>query len=147
MEGSFLAGLGTWGWFVAGGLLLAGELFAPGTVLLWFGLAALATGVLAFTILPAWQAQLLVFALLAGASLLAWRRFAGGRREEGDETLNARANRHVGRELVLKDPIVSGAGRVPIDDSTWRISGPDCAAGTRVRIVGADGAVLKVEPV
>jgi membrane protein implicated in regulation of membrane protease activity len=28
----------------------------------------------------------------------------------------------------------------------WRIAGPDLMAGQRVRVVSADGAVLRVEP-
>ena len=31
-----------------------------------------------------------------------------------------------------------------LDDGVWRITGPDLAAGAKVRVVGADGAVLKV---
>ena len=55
------------------------------------------------------------------------------------------AERFVGQELVLSEPIVDGFGRVALGDSVWRISGPDLQAGARIRIVGADGAVLKVE--
>jgi membrane protein implicated in regulation of membrane protease activity len=146
-EGSFLLALGSWGWFVAGGLMLAAEMFVPGTVLLWFGLAALVTGLLAFTVLPAWQMQLVAFAVLATASLFAWRHFSRGRDAGSDEALNKRAGRHVGLEFVLKEPIVSGVGRVPIDDSVWRVIGPDSPAGMRMRVVANEGAVLRVEQV
>jgi inner membrane protein len=44
----------------------------------------------------------------------------------------------------LEKPIVDGTGTVRIDDTVWRISGPDTPAGSRVKIVHADGASLRV---
>ncbi len=52
---------------------------------------------------------------------------------------------HIGEEIVLNEPISDGFGRVPIGDTVWRVAGPDLPAGRKVRIVGHDGAVLKVE--
>ena len=52
-----------------------------------------------------------------------------------------------GHEAVIDEPIRDGFGRLALGDSVWRIAGPDLAAGQKVRIVGADGAVLKVEAV
>ncbi len=46
---------------------------------------------------------------------------------------------------MIDEPIKDGFGRVALGDTVWRIAGPDLAAGQKVRIVGADGAVLKVE--
>ena len=40
--------------------------------------------------------------------------------------------------------VVDGTGTVRIDDTVWRIRGPDTPAGSRVRIVQADGASLTV---
>jgi membrane protein implicated in regulation of membrane protease activity len=31
-----------------------------------------------------------------------------------------------------------------VDDSTWRVEGADCPAGTRVRVVDAENVILKV---
>ena len=49
-------------------------------------------------------------------------------------------------EAIIDEPIRDGFGRLTLDDTIWRIAGPDLAAGEKVRVVGADGAVLKVEP-
>jgi len=49
--------------------------------------------------------------------------------------------------FTLDKPIVDGTGAVRIDDTIWRVSGPDCPAGSRVRVAGADGANLRVEAV
>ena len=41
-------------------------------------------------------------------------------------------------------PIVDGFGTVRIDDTIWRVAGPDAPAGSRVRVIQADGANLTV---
>lgn len=139
---------GAWTWLIAGLGLMGLEILAPGFVFLWFGLAAVITGLITFFVSPSIQGQLAVFAVLAVLSLVFWwrvqRRLAPA---AADPTLNERASRHIGREFVLAEPIISGNGRVTIDDSMWRISGSDCAAGTKIRISGVDGPTLKVEAV
>lgn len=60
--------------------------------------------------------------------------------------LNARAARHIGRQVVLEQSIEAGRGRVRIGDGWWSVEGPDLDAGARVRVVGVRGAVLIVEP-
>ena len=37
----FLRGLGDWNWLIAGVVLLALEVFVPGNVFVWFGVAAI----------------------------------------------------------------------------------------------------------
>jgi membrane protein implicated in regulation of membrane protease activity len=46
---------------------------------------------------------------------------------------------------VLQQGIVAGQGRVSIDDASWQVTGPDMAAGTRVRVVAVVNGVLQVE--
>ena len=60
--------------------------------------------------------------------------------------LNRRSEALVGRVCTLEKPIVDGEGVVRVDDTVWRVTGPDMPAGTHVRIVGADGASLSVGP-
>ena len=33
-----------------------------------------------------------------------------------------------------------------VDDTTWRIAGPDMVAGAKVRVVSVDGSTLNIEP-
>ena len=61
-------------------------------------------------------------------------------------TLNRRADSYVGRQFTLTQPVIDGVGSLHVDDSQWRISGPDLPAGSRVRVVAADGVTLRVEP-
>ncbi|MBK8009164.1 MAG: NfeD family protein [Rhizobiales bacterium] len=144
---SFFSQLGNWGWFIAGGLLLALEVLLPGTFMLWLGLAAIATGVIGFIVSIGWQTQIVIFAVLSVVSVLLGRRIYPTVVTETDKPfLNRRADAFVGRIFTLDEPIVSGTGRVRVDDTTWRVTGPDCPAGTKVRVERADGATLIVAP-
>ena len=60
--------------------------------------------------------------------------------------LNKRVQGLIGRVFTLEKPIVDGVGTVKIDDTVWRVSGSDAPAGSRVKIVHADGASLQVGP-
>src|ERR1700742_3688002 len=138
--------LGTWNWVIFGVVRVAVELLAPGVFLFWLGLAALLVGLLSFVVHPSWQLQILMFAVFAAAAVPLWRRVA--RRHHGasksNPFLNKRADALVGRFFTLEKPIIDGAGTVRIDDTVWRVAGPDAPAGSRGRIVHADGAKLTV---
>lgn len=138
--------LGTWNWLIFGFILMALELLAPGVFLFWLGLAALLVGLLSFVVEPSWQTQLLMFAVFAAAAVPLWRRFALTSRAASTSNpfLNRRTDALVGREFTLERPIVGGSGTVRIDDTIWRVAGPDAPAGSRVKIVSADGASLTV---
>ncbi|QQR39058.1 NfeD family protein [Devosia rhizoryzae] len=143
----FLAEYGPWSWIVAGLILLALELVVPGGYLLWTGIAGILTGFITLVQQPPWPLQWLIFGVLSLVSILTWVRFTRNRREESDRPLlNERTQQFVGQEAVLDQPITNGFGRVALGDTVWRVSGPDLPAGQRVRIVGADGNVLRVEP-
>jgi inner membrane protein len=138
--------LGTWNWLVFGIVLMALELAAPGVFLFWLGLAALLVGLLSFVIHPSWQAQILMFAVFAAAAVPLWRRVARSNNSvsKSNPFLNKRADALIGRVFTLEKPIIDGAGTVRIDDTVWRVAGPDTPAGNRVKIVQADGASLTV---
>lgn len=142
----FVQSLGAWTWVIVGVALLAVELAAPGAYFMWFGLAAIVVGALALLVAIPWQAQLILFVVLAALIVLVGRRyFARSARTAVPTGLNERARRLIGTVVVLDEPIVDGRGRVRIDDTTWRVTGPNVPSGARMRIVGADGALLTVE--
>ena len=138
--------LGTWNWLIFGIILMALELIAPGVFLFWLGLAALLVGLVSFAFTPSWQLQILMFAIFAAAAVPVWRRLARNNTaaQANSPFLNKRADALVGRVFTLEKPIVDGTGTVRIDDTIWRIAGPDAPAGSRVRVVQADGAKLTV---
>lgn len=143
MIASLVDGIGpAWLWILAGLILMGLELVLSGIFLLWLGLAALVTGlVVALAPMP-WPLQLLLASGLAVAFVL----FASRRAKGGPaQTLNRGAQGLIGREFPLDAPIADGQGRVRFDDTIWRVAGPDAPAGTRVRVVGVEGTVLRVE--
>ena len=86
-------------------------------------------------------------AVITSAFIVAWLRFFKPKETQSDRPfLNDRAGAFVGQVVVLNEPIRDGYGRASLGDTIWRIAGPDLPAGQRVRVVSADGAVLKVEP-
>lgn len=140
--------LGPWSWWILGLILLALEVLAPGTFFLWFGLAALIVGTLALFIDMAWQVSLVLFVAVSLICLFAGRALMRRSEDDTDEPhLNRRGDRLVGREFVLREPIVDGNGRIQVDDGFWRVAGPDCPEGTRVHVVRVEGAQVIVRPV
>ncbi|HEX2511314.1 MAG TPA: NfeD family protein [Xanthobacteraceae bacterium] len=144
----YLITLGAWNWLILGAVFLTLELAAPGAFMLWLGLAALAVGLISFAVDWSWQAQLFAFAVLSLALLPVWRRYAPKvERPSESPLLNRRAESYIGRTFTLENPIVDGVGRVRIDDTIWRVNGPDSPAGSQVRIMRAEGPNLFVERV
>jgi hypothetical protein len=136
---------GPWSWLVVGLVLMALEVAAPGMFLFWLGLAALLVGLLSAVIHMSWEVQLIAFAVLSLAAVPIWRRLARARSSSpGHDFLNRRADALVGRVFTLDKPIQDGFGTVRVDDTVWRVAGPDAPAGSRVRVVSADGASLTV---
>ena len=139
--------LGPWSWVVLGLLLMGLELVAPGAFLLWFGLAAVLTGLVDWALGLSWQTAALVFAIVSVGAVLLGRAVTRNRNEEdaARPALNRRGQSLVGHVFTLDSPIVAGCGRIRVDDSFWRIVGPEMPAGANVRVVRVDGATLVVE--
>jgi len=138
-----------WHWLIAGVVMLSLEMFLPGAVFLWLGVAALATALLVFLV-PAtlWQIQFVFFSVAAVVSVLGWRYYRKQNPQHSDQpTLNRRGEQFVGRTTSLEEPLANGTGRVRLGDTIWKVSGPDLPAGAQVRVTGVNGAVLVVEPV
>ena len=131
-----LTSLTMWHWLIAAAILFVLELLAPGTFMLWLGLSAMLVGVISLcsssTLAVAVPAR--AFAMFSLASIPLWRRFARRVEKQGDQPfLNRRADAFVGREFTLEKPIVAGNGTVRIDDTIWRLSGPECPAAAASR--------------
>lgn len=142
-----LVKLGSWNWLIIGLVLVTLELLVPGVFLLWLGLAALIVGLLSFVVDWTWQIQIITFAVLAMAAVPVWRRIGQGGVKTEETFLNRRTDALVGRIFTLDKPIQDGNGTIRIDDTIWRVAGPDAPAGSRVRVVKVDGVDLTVETV
>ncbi len=135
-----------WHWWILAGILLILELTSPVFFFLWLGFAAAAVGflLLVFPSIPV-EAQLVLFGILCVVSVLAWRRYREIHPPESDQPLlNQRGQQYKDRVFTLDEAIVNGVGKVEVDDSTWRVKGPDLPVGTRVKVTGVDGVVFIV---
>ncbi len=140
-----------WHWWSLAIVFLIMEMLLSGVFFLWMAVAAGLVGLLVWWRPElSWYYQFAWFAAISLLSVAAWHlylRWAPAGADDGNgPKLNRRAEQYVGRSFVLEEPIVDGFGRLQVDDSLWRIEGPDCPAGTRVEVVGADGVVLQVAP-
>lgn len=142
-----LESLQFWHWLVLGVVLLILEVFAPTVFFMWLGIAAGIVG-LVLALFPdlGWQMQLVLFAVLSVISVVAGRSWFTRHPIKTDQpTLNRRGEQYIGRVFTLDEPVVNGTGKIRVDDTTWKINGADCVAGTRVRVTGVNGTVLLVD--
>jgi membrane protein implicated in regulation of membrane protease activity len=144
-----LAIQGFWGWIVVGLVLMAAEVMAPGAFMVWLGVAAVVTGIVAAVLPLSFEWSALLFAVLALLAVLGGRLVHQRRAvtEGGAAFVDNRAQALVGRVFALDGPIENGIGRVRVDDTVWRVRGADAGSGTRVRVVGFEGSTLKVVPI
>ena len=137
-----------WHWWILGVVLMILEVFAPGAIFIWMGVAAGVVGLLELVFDLDWKTQWGIFAVLSVATIVAWRFYLRKHPTETEQpVLNRRGQHYVGRTFTLEEPIVNGNGKIRVDDSTWKIEGDDCEAGTKVEVVGVDGVILKVNTV
>ena len=137
-----------WIWLVIGLALALLEMLVPGVYLIWLAMAALAIAVLAFVSAPPLALQVIAWVSLSLIFAFSARRWLRDRPiVSSDPLLNNRAGRLVGETALVTQAIASGTGRVKVGDSEWTARGEDAKAGARVRIIGARGTELLVEPV
>lgn len=140
-----LAKLGVWNWLIIAAILFVLEVISPGIFLMWFGMAAAVTALIAFTYDISWQWQLLWFCGLSLAAVLLAAKYLRRHPLESERPLlNERAVQLIGQSFELIDPIVNGRGSVKTGDTIWRVEGPELPKGARIKVVGADGTLLKV---
>lgn len=137
-----------WHWWIAAAVLAAVETFLPGAIAIWFAAAAVVVGALLLLGIPLpWQLQLVLFGVLGVAAIFVWRRY---RFTEGNVSaqpnLNQRGVQYIGQEYPVVEPLRGGSGKIQVGDTVWLVQGADAPAGSRVRVVGVNGAVLRVEP-
>jgi inner membrane protein len=139
-----------WIWGIVGLALLAAELAVPGFYLLWVGLAALIVCGIAAVFDVLLKTQLLIFGASAIATCVAGWFFYRGMLKSSPamnaNDVNEAAVQMLGSVGEVLETGAPGHIRVKVRDSVWLATGPELAAGTRVRIVGQTGTVLRIEP-
>jgi inner membrane protein len=137
-----------WYWWALSAAMLVFEMMLPGVVFLFLSVGAAIAGML-LILEPEMsiEMQLVVFAVVAVASAVGLRPLLRGMQSRSDDpNLNARGNSMIGKVFVLDQPILRGRGRLIMGDGSWTVTGPDMAAGAKVRVAAVDGTELRVEP-
>jgi membrane protein implicated in regulation of membrane protease activity len=135
-----------WTWLAIGLLLAAAEIAVPGVFLIWMAGAALITGLVTWLVPIGFPLQIVIFAVLAIVAVFSGKRYLRANPVvSADPLMNDRGGRLLGETVVVTYAIDGGTGRVKQGDSEWLAKGPDAEPGTRMRIIGHDGAVLMVE--
>ena len=132
-------------WIVAGLILAALEMVVPGMVIIWFGVAAVVTGILALFVHNGYF-HFGAFVVLSG--LLVFLSQWIGRKITRPEPERVGAIRMPGAVGVVIQDIRPGAtGRVKVLGEEWRADAARALArGTRVRVVRVEGTRVIVEP-
>lgn len=137
-----------WYWWALAAALLVCEMLVPGVVFLFLAIGAAAAGlVLVVSSGTVLELQLFVFAVVSVASAILLRRSL--RRLQGrshEPHINARGAALIGQTFFLDQPILGGRGRATLGDGSWIVTGPDMAAGAKVRVAAVHGTELRVEP-
>jgi membrane protein implicated in regulation of membrane protease activity len=137
-----------WYWWALAAVLMVFEMLLPGVVFMFLAIGAAAAGLvlLAASDLSI-EVQLGIFAVVSAASALVLRPILRRLQVKSDApNINARGQALVGRTFILDQPILGGRGRAKLGDGSWIVTGPDMAAGARVKVSAVDGTELKVEP-
>jgi len=133
-------------WIVAGLILAALEMLMPGLVIIWFGVAAVVTGILAIFVHSPYV-QFGAFVVLSGLMVVFSQRIA--RRITRNEPEPVGANRMPGAiGIVVQDISPPGLGRVKVSGDEWRAEAAVAInRGQRVRVLRVEGTRLIVEPI
>lgn len=141
-----LIAAGPWAWLILAAVLFALEMVAPGLYLVWFGFSAAVIGCLLFVVDIGWELQLLIFSVVAFASVYLLRGYVRAIAGPSDHPhLNERGSELIGRTVVVTHAIGNGSGRVKVGDTIWLAEGPDLEAGARARVTAVSGTRLIVE--
>lgn len=145
----FISHMTEWHWLVFGVVLIVAEIIAPGTFLLWPGIAAVLIGLL-IALVPAiaWTTCVAAWAVLSVVLVAGFVFYRKGHPDKVVSLLNRRGEQYVGERYVLEKPIMNGKGEVRVGDSVWKaLSTDDLAAGASVVVTAVEGTSLRVMPV
>jgi inner membrane protein len=143
---AIFSGYGPWNWFFLVVALFVLDTIIPGVHFLWFRLAAVGVGLLAFATGIGWPWQLVAFVIFSAIAALWVRKHAQASAVVSDAPdLNVRGQHYVGRSLLVEEAIACGRGKVRVGDTLWFAEGPDAPAGATVKVTGVRGTVLLVE--
>ncbi len=143
---AILINLTPWHWLSIAVAMLIFEMFSGTVYLLWISFSATITALLLWMFDMSWEAQVGLFTIISILSVIGWHQYDKKRDKKSSRpTLNKRGHQYIGRTFQLIQPIVNGAGKINVDDSSWKVRGQDAPIDTKVKVTDIDGTVLIVE--
>lgn len=133
-------------WIVIGLILAALEMIVPGLVIIWFGVGALVTGIIAIFIRnPYFQYGIFLVVSGLGIFLAQWI----GRKITKPEPVPVGALRLSGAVgVVVKEIKPPDLGRVKVTGEEWLAEAKEAiGVGAKVKVLRVDGTHLVVEPI
>jgi membrane protein implicated in regulation of membrane protease activity len=130
-------------------ICVVAEIFTAGFFILWFGVGALAAGLLSlFGLGAGWQWA--AFVVVSGVLFAVSRRFA--ERFTRQQPPGIGADRFIGKRGVVLEKIDNreNTGRIRIDKEEWRADGETeeiIPEGQRVEVPRVDGTHMIVKPI
>ena len=121
------------------------RLLTPENFYMWFGIAAIITGLL--LLLDAglnWYWQLLLIVSIVFIAPVIARLFMS-LFSSADSVLTVYPGKHhVGKKITLEKEIKEGVGEIVLQGETWLVHGDDLPVGTRVKVVAIKKNTLYV---
>ncbi|MCL2523539.1 MAG: NfeD family protein [Betaproteobacteria bacterium] len=139
-----------WYWVVGGLFLILAELLVPSFFILWFGLGALAVGLLALAFDLSLPAQLATWTLASLAMVWLWFKvFKHSFHKTRIGTADGEVMGEIGLLVSAVAPFERGKVRFQrplLGTDEWACRAESSiAAGERVRVTGIEGSFLKVD--
>lgn len=138
-----------WIWVIVGILLIIGEIFTAGFFLIWFGIAAIIAGIIAFFELSViWQG--VAFVIISAILLAGTRRLA--ERYTKKQPPGIGADRFIGKVGVVLEEIDNdkNTGRVRVEEDKWRadsLEGDIITKDSNVQVIKIEGTHVVVKKV
>lgn len=138
-----------WHWLALGIALLLLETLGIGGILIGMGAGAITLALLLAVVEITWQWQLVLFGAFSMiGTFVFWKYFRVKPAENATSTLNNRKAQLVGMRASLLQPVLSGRGKVQIQDALWTVTcAEDLPQGALVEVVGYDDVSLHVKKV
>ena len=138
-----------WIWVIIGVIFIIGEIFTAGFFLIWFGIAAIIAGVIAFFELSVvWQG--VAFVIISAILLAGTRRLAN--RFTKKQPPGVGADRFTDKTGVVLEEIDNdkNTGRIRVEEDEWRadsLEGSIIPQSSKVQVVKVEGTHMIVKKI
>lgn len=139
-------------WILLGLAIMSMELFAPGFIIVFFGLGAVLTGLLLVFVPMGVNTQLVLFAVISIILLVSFRKMAQGYfvgRTANPNPTGAAMEVFTGETAIVTEDILpnSPKGKVEFHGSFWNADADaEIVKGTKVTVLSRRNLTLKVKP-